>query len=49
MYAIFWSLNVVLIITNSVDPDEIQHYATFHCGLHCLQTYPFSGFQHTKG
>ena len=26
---------VVLIIANSVDPDEMQHYAAFHLGLHC--------------
>ena len=29
---IFFNLN-----TNSVDPDEMQHYAAFHLGLHCLQ------------
>ena len=23
--------------TKSVDPDEMQHYAAFHLGLHCLQ------------
>ena len=28
--------------TNSVDPDEMHHYAAFHLGLHCLQKYPFS-------
>ena len=28
---------VVLILENIVDPDEIQHYAAFHLGLHCLQ------------
>ena len=28
---------------NSVDPDEMQHYAIFHLGLHCLQKYMFSG------
>ena len=22
--------------TNSIDPDEMQHYAAFHLGLHCL-------------
>ena len=22
--------------TNDVDPDEMQHYAAFHLGLHCL-------------
>ena len=24
-------------LTNSVDPDEMQHYASFHLSLHCLQ------------
>ena len=24
------------VFTNSVDPDEISHYAVFHLGLHCL-------------
>ena len=23
-------------LTNSVDPDEMQHNAAFHLGLHCL-------------
>ena len=23
-------------MANSVDPDEMQHYAAFHQGLHCL-------------
>ena len=35
--------------TNSVDPDEMQHYAAFHLDLHCLPKYPFRGFQYTKG
>ena len=26
---------------NSVDPDEMQHYAAYHLGLHCLQKYLF--------
>ena len=34
---------------NSEDPDEMQHYAAFHLGLHCLSKYPFRGFQYTKG
>ena len=34
--------------TNSVDPDEMQHYAAFHLGLHCLQKYSFRGFSNTK-
>ena len=35
--------------TNCVDPDEMQHYAAFHLGLHCLQKYPFRGLPNTKG
>ena len=27
----------------SIDPDEMQHYAAFHQGLHCLQKYRFRG------
>ena len=42
-------MKVVLIITNSVGPDEMQHYAALHLGLHCLPKYPFRGFQNTKG
>ena len=30
-----------LILANSADSDEIQHYAAFHLVLHCLQQYPF--------
>ena len=32
-----------LYLTNSVDPDEMQHDAAFHLNLHCLPKYPFSG------
>ena len=35
--------------TNSVDPDEMQHYAAFHLGLYCLQKFSFRGFPKTKG
>ena len=35
--------------THSVDPDEMQHYAAFHMGLHCLQKYLFRGFLDSKG
>ena len=34
-----WYLKVVLILANSADPDEMQHYAAFHLGLHCLPSY----------
>ena len=37
--------NIVFFFTftNSVDPDEMHHYAAFHLGLHCLQTYSYLG------
>ena len=35
--------------TNSVDPDDMQHYAAFHLGLHYLQKYSFKVFRNTKG
>ena len=31
------------------DPDEMQHYAAFQLGLHCVQKYPFRGVQYIKG
>ena len=49
IYDVFLSLKVVFILVNSSDPDEMQHYAAFHLGLHCLPKYPFRGFQYTKG
>ena len=33
---VFLSLKVVLNLVNSEDPDEMQHYAAFHLGLHCF-------------
>ena len=35
--------------TDSADPDEMQHNAAFHLGLHCLQKYPFRVFPNTRG
>ena len=46
-YDVFLSLNVVLILTNIADPDEMQHYAAFHLGLHCQS--PHLGFPVLKG
>ena len=46
---VFWSLKVALILANSADPGEMQQYAAFHLGVHCLPKYPFSCFQYTKG
>ena len=34
-YYVLMSLKIVLILANSADPDEMQHYAAFHHGLHC--------------
>ena len=42
------SLKVVLILANRADPDEMQHYAAFHLGFHCLPKYQFRSFQYTK-
>ena len=48
-YVVFLSLNIVLILANSADPDEMQQYAAFHLGLHCWPKYLSRGFQNTKG
>ena len=40
---------IIFTFTNSIDPDEMQHYAAFHLGLHCLQKYSFRGLPDTKG
>ena len=45
---LFLSLKIVIIIANIVDPDEMQHHAAFHLGLHCLPKYPFRDFLNTK-
>ena len=34
------SLKAVVILAISVDPDEKQHYAAFHPGIHCLPKVP---------
>ena len=41
-YCVFY-LKIFFTYTCSVDPDEMQHYATFHLSLHCLQNYSFKG------
>ena len=47
-YDVFLSINVVLILANSYNPDEMPHYAAFHLGLHCLPKYLFRGFPSAK-
>ena len=46
---LFMFLKMVLIKAISADSDEMQHYAAFHLGLHCLPKYPFRSFMRTKG
>ena len=45
----FLSLKIVLTSANSEDPDEMQHSAAFHLGLHCLPKYQFRLFPNIKG
>ena len=45
-YDVFLSLKVVLILANSAEPNEMQHYAAFHLGLHYLPKYLFRDFQY---
>ena len=45
---VFLSLKIALNLANIEDPDEMQHYAAFHLGLHCFPKYPYSIFQYTK-
>ena len=46
---VFFRLKIFITFTNSVDPDEMQHYAAFHLGLHCLQNYLLGVSPNTKG
>ena len=38
---VFLSPMVIFILANSVDPDEMPHYAAFHPGLNYLPKYAF--------
>ena len=46
---VFFWLKIFFTLTNSVNPDEMQHTAAFHLGLHCLQMYSFRGSPNIKG
>ena len=46
---IVFCLNTIFTFANSVDPDEMQHNAAFHLGIHCLQKYSFRVLTYTKG
>ena len=45
---LFFSLKIVFVLANSVDPDEIPLNVAFHQGLHCLPE-AFRSQQYTKG
>ena len=38
---VFLTVRIVFILANSLGPDEMQQYAAFHLGLHCLPKYTF--------
>ena len=42
-YVVFLSSRIVftIILTNSLDPDEMSQLAAFHQGTHCLSNDPF--------
>ena len=44
----FHSLKIDLVLANNVYSDEMLPYAAFYLGLHCLQKFPFMGFQSSK-
>ena len=45
---VFLSQKIDDVAANSVDPDEMPHYAVFHPGLHCLSKFPFTSFWSIK-
>ena len=40
---------MVELFANSEDTDQKLHSAASDLGMHCLQVYPFRGFQTTMG
>ena len=39
----------MFVFANSVDTDEMAHYAASHLGLHCVPKYSFRNHWNTKG
>ena len=37
----FMYLKIIFTLTNSADPNEMQHFVALHLGLHCLSKYSF--------
>ena len=48
-FTVFLPLKGVLVLANSADPDEMQHYAAFHLSLHGLLKDSFMCILYTKG
>ena len=46
---VFLFLKIIFVLANSVDPDEMLHYAAFHLDLHCLTKCTFRSHWYTKG
>ena len=43
------SLKIVFILADSADPDEMQHDAAFHLGLHCFPKYQIICIRNERG
>ena len=46
--AVLQSLKIVLILENSIDPDEMASSVAFYLGLHTFSKYPFIGIRRLK-
>ena len=46
MKFIFFLLRSFFVLVNSVDPDEMLHYAAIYLCLHCLPKYSFRSQQY---
>ena len=44
---VYFCLNIIFTLTNSIGSGEMRHHAAFHLGLHCLQNDPFRRIQYT--
>ena len=48
-YDIFLSLRIAFVLTNSVDPDEMQHHVVFHLRSSLFVKVPVYRFPVIKG
>ena len=47
-YYVFLALSMVFTSAKSEDHDEMQHYAEFHLGKHCLSITPLERNKRTS-